>query len=136
MKRSTFISLGILQCFVAAGALPSGYLFITHPDGSGLGMTLEALQDSPFPDYLIPGLFLFLIIGCLHLFAAMASFRQRGLTGKAGLALGAVLALWIILQVFFIGLTAWLQPAFFVVGLVEMGLGYQVLKAGKTITKP
>jgi hypothetical protein len=51
MKKRGKLILGIIQLFVAIGALPVGYLMIIKPDGSGVGMT-HFLQ----PTYFIIGI--------------------------------------------------------------------------------
>lgn len=55
MKTKTLTILGIIQAFVAIGAIPAGYSMIVEPNGSGLGMTTEILAGSPFTNFFIPG---------------------------------------------------------------------------------
>jgi hypothetical protein len=76
MKKQNFLLLilGIIQVMVAIGALPVGYLFIIHPDGSALGMDIKMLANSPFSDFLIPGIALFLFNGIYHLTSAILCF--------------------------------------------------------------
>ena len=47
MKKQNLLLLilGIIQVMVAVGALPVGYLFIIHPDGSALGMDIKMLAN-------------------------------------------------------------------------------------------
>ncbi|MCP4257640.1 MAG: hypothetical protein GY774_08970 [Planctomycetes bacterium] len=52
----------------------------------------------------------------------MSFFRYRHAGLYAG-ALGAFLMIWIVAQVWWIGLTIWLQPLFFCLGVVELVLG-------------
>lgn len=54
MKHKTHLILGIILAFVALGALPAGFLLITHPDGTKLGMSTDFLKNSPFKDFLVP----------------------------------------------------------------------------------
>ena len=76
VKRLAVV-LGILQCFVAVMAVPAGLSLILEPDGSGIGLPTDILQTSPFRDYLIPGLFLFVFNGIFQLIGAVASFRKN-----------------------------------------------------------
>jgi hypothetical protein len=57
--KRLIIWLGILQAFIGVGAVPAGILMIINPSGSDMGMTVEMLVNSPFPNFLIPGIFLF-----------------------------------------------------------------------------
>ncbi len=120
MKKRAHIILGSIQIFVALGAIPAGLSMILHPDGTQLGMSIEFLQNSPFEDFYIPGLFLFVFNGVFHLTAAILSFFRRKYAGTMGLMLGTILVLWIILQVYFIGLSSFMQPLFFFIGLIEI----------------
>ncbi len=128
MKRKLFIALAILHLFVGLGALPAGYSMVTTTDGSGLGMSPEMLTGSPFSSFLIPGLFLLFILGLLNLLVAMPIFRQHKYSGIIGMTMGAILFLWILIQVGMIGLSFWLQPLFLVVGLIQMTLGYWIFR--------
>ena len=126
MKRIA-VSLGITQVIIAIGAIPAGLSMIFEPDGMGIGMSTEMLSGSPFKDFLIPGLFLFTVNGLCNGFGAYLSFRKNRYAGMFGLGLGIVLILWICVQVFFIGLTHFLQPVFLVIGVIETTLGYAIM---------
>ena len=131
MNKSTkrlLLTLGVLQAFIALGALPAGYSMITFPDGSGLGMTLAVLENSPFKSYLVPGLFLFIINGLFNILASIFSFIKHPFSGFIGLTLGIFLTLWICIQVYFIGLISFLQPLMFVIGLIEIMISYLIFK--------
>ncbi len=64
MKTKTSrVTLLILLGFLGAGALFGGGMLIVSPSGKLLGMPLDLLKNSPFPDYLIPGIILFMLLG-------------------------------------------------------------------------
>lgn len=129
--KSRFFLLGLLQLITALGAIPAGWAYLADPSGNGMGVTPDLLKDSPFSDFLIPGLFLFLVNGAGNLAGAVLSFWRKTVAGPAGMILGALLVLWIILQVAWIGLSSFLQPAFFFVGLAMALLGYLIRRAGQ-----
>jgi len=114
--------LGGLQIFVGIGAAPAGMSMITDPSGSGLGMPLEILVNSPFPDFLVPGIFLLLVNGIGSLIGAVASFRRFRLAGEIAVVLGTFLIFWIIVQVWWMGIH-WLHILYFVAGVTELVLG-------------
>ena len=93
MKRKLFIYLGIVQAFVAIGAIPAGFSMMIKPDGTGLGMTIDFLQNSPFQNFLIPGLFLLVVNGLFNLVASVLSFMKNKFSGVIGLFLGITLVL-------------------------------------------
>lgn len=54
--------LFILHAFVGIGGMAGGLAAITDP-WQPLGVPVEALKNSPFQNYLIPGILLFTVIG-------------------------------------------------------------------------
>lgn len=127
MKR-LFNALGILEIFIAIGALPAGYLFMAAPDGSKMGMSTEALAGSPFSDYFIPGLALFCINGLANIANAIFCFRRNRLAPWFGLALGFGMLIWIGVQLAVIGLNHFLQPTYLIIGLIEIILCILLLR--------
>lgn len=131
--KKYYIILGFIQAFTALGAIPAGIGYISDPSGEGMGTTTKILENSPFTSFLIPGLFLLIVNGLGQAAGAWLSFTRKHLAAKASITLGIILILWIILQVFWIGLTHFLQPFFFIVGIIEAGTGWYLLR-DKNIT--
>jgi hypothetical protein len=128
MKKRTLTILGVVQAAIAIGALPAGYLFIIHPDGSGLGMTTGQLAGSPFKSYLIPGLYLFIVNGLFNLISSILAFTMFRYSAYTGILLGSGLIIWILVQIYSVGLNHFLQPAYFIIGLIELLLGIALLR--------
>ena len=120
--------LGIIQCLIALCAVPAGFAFIIDSTGESMGTTTGQLIRSPFPDFLIPGLFLFIVQGLGNILGAFFSFRRMSIAGHLGLFLGVALSLWIIAQVAWIGLNSFLQPLFFIIGIGEAWIGFSLYR--------
>lgn len=131
-ERVLFFWIGALQLFVGIGAVASGVGFILNPDGSNLGLSVELLKDSPFNDFLVPGITLLSINGFGSIIGSFFSFRRHLLAGKIAMTLGCVMVIWISAQVYWINLISWLQPVFLVVGIIEIFLGFIVAKMIRT----
>jgi hypothetical protein len=131
MKKRGFLILGIIQMFVAIGALPAGYLFLTEPGGSKMGMSVDALAGSPFKDFFIPGLFLFTVNGIFNLVCSVISFFRNRYAPVLGIGSGFILMIWVSVQVYSIGLTHFLQPFYFIVGICEIALSIIIFKTYK-----
>jgi len=129
--KKYYIILFCLQVMTAIGAIPAGYAYVSDPLGASMGVTVDLLAKSPFKDFLIPGLFLLIVNGLCNLVAAVFSILNKPVAGKIGLFLGFVLAVWIVIQVYWIGLSSFLQPLFFFVGLFEMALGWTIIRKTK-----
>lgn len=134
MKKYFYI-LGSLQAFTAIGAIPAGIGYLMDTTGKGMGASPELLANSPLDSFLLPGLFLVLVNGIANIAGAWLSFKRNRYAGHAGLLLGTTLALWIIIQVAWISLSSVLQPLFLVVGLVNMFLGWKIMKHFEEINK-
>ena len=64
-KPLTFYFLSILILLLSLGALLGGGVLTAWPSGRVSGMPLSMLEHSPFPNFLIPGLFLLIFFGIL-----------------------------------------------------------------------
>jgi uncharacterized membrane protein len=127
-KRVLFYWTGALQLFVGIGAVVSGVGFILDPDGSNLSMSVEFLKESPFEDFLIPGITLLSINGLGSILGSFFSFRHHLFAGKMSMILGVAMVIWISAQVYWISWISWLQPVFFVLGIIEIILGFIIGK--------
>jgi hypothetical protein len=126
MKKIIYISEGILQIFIGFGAVVCGFLMIINPDGSILNMPLSILNGSPFQNYLIPGLILLTVNGLGNMYSGILSFRKHKYAGFTGIIFGMGLMIWIFVQVSMIGGGHWLQYLYFVLGLIETLLGFEI----------
>lgn len=130
-EKSISTTLGIIQSLVALSAIPAGFLMIIQPDGSKLGIPLELLDASPFSDFFIPGLFLFLVNGLAQGFAGFSTLIQYKFYRTLGFILGIVLVLWIIIQVYFVNPIHFLQVIYFILGIAEVVLSLFLLNSKK-----
>ncbi len=119
-KKTKRIILGILQSFVALGAIPAGLSMIITPDGSNIGMSISILNNSPFNDFFIPGIVLFSVNGLLNIIGAVFTFSRYRYYQPVGLLLGSFLTIWIFIQIYLIGLIHFLQPAYIAIGIMEI----------------
>jgi hypothetical protein len=127
MKKRIHVLEGLVQAFVALGALPCGVLLMIYPNGSALNMPLSMLMGSPFATFFLPGLILFSVNGIGHTAAAVISFRRHRFAGLAGAVMGLGLMIWIFIQVSMIGGGHWLQYFYFAIGTAEVSLAVLLL---------
>jgi len=116
MHYSRPISVWILiflQAFLGLNAAVAGASFIIAPDGHLIQMPLSNLGNSPFSDFLFPGVLLFLFIGVYPLVVAcclwkrpawqwpdmLNPFKQFHWSWAGSLAAGVALIVWIIVQI-------------------------------------
>jgi len=131
-KRPFAIYLLIaLQLFLGIGGFAGGLLLILKPDGSLLGMQVGLLDDSPFNNYLIPGVLLFILNGLFPLFILTGLtlkpnwplanliniYADRHWAWTYSLYSGVILIGWITVQLTMINYF-WLQPIMIFTGLL------------------
>jgi hypothetical protein len=71
----------------------------------------EWLEGSPFEDYFIPGLVLFVVVGGSLLAAAIFVFVGLHLARLVAIAAGVVVLGWLVVETLIIGYVSWMQPA-------------------------
>lgn len=133
--RALYVLVGLLA-FQGVSALFGGFMLIADPTGAWLQMPLAQLEGTPFQDYLIPGLILFLVLGVYPLVVAQAFWNKRpwplatrlaGLTGMhwawlASVSVGVALVIWIVVQGLLIGFGHPLQVIYLLLGLALVGM--------------
>jgi len=62
--------------FLSLGAFYGGIVLIISPDGSIFGMPLELLNNSPFKNYLIPGIILLATFGIFPVYVIYGLFKK------------------------------------------------------------
>ena len=126
MNKIAFITKGTIQLLIGLGGIASGLMFIIAPDGSLMGISTEVLIDTPFKDYLIPGILLLILIGLGHIFAAILSFQKNRFSHYIDVAIGFAMAIWIIVQLVMIGYQSFLQPLILTIAVIEILIGLLV----------
>ena len=117
MKKSlTCYILMFLVLFQSISAIAGGWGLVSEPSGSNLGFSVSMLEHSPFPDFLIPGLFLLVVLGIcpaitLYGLIRKTKFRLAEMINiyknyhwswAFSYYLGITLVLWIDIQVYFL----------------------------------
>ena len=75
-SNSTRNLLITLLVFLGLGAIGGGAVFIISPSGKLMGMPLSILNPSPFYNFLIPGIILFLMLGVLPILLSIALIKK------------------------------------------------------------
>ncbi len=99
------------------GGMAGGLSLSLKPDGSIMHMPVSYLDGSPFPDYLVPGLCLLVVLGIAPLVALAALWLRKTWAWYLTFAIGCGLVIFELVEVQFIPFS-WLQPFFGTVGLL------------------
>ena len=107
-------TLGAVLAFGAFNAFGGGYYGMS----GAKGVPVEWLQGSPFSDYTVPSLILFIVVGGTLLLASVAVLtRARNARTSASIA-GAIVLIWISAQLAIIGYVSWMQPVTAISGVL------------------
>jgi hypothetical protein len=106
MKSKKPISVIVLMVsvfFQAISGLGGGAFLIADPTGETLNLSLSFLFNSPFPDYLIPGIILFTVLGGYPLIVTAGLWRRKYWGWLGSIFLGIALLIWIFVEILIIG---------------------------------
>jgi hypothetical protein len=121
------VALIVVDLFAALSAIVGAVGLVV----GFMNVPLSELNGTPFADFTVPALLLgFVVGGSALVAAAIAMFgpRRRALLGPwrfdafVSAVAGCIMAGWMTVEVAMIGLDIWVQAAYFVVGLVMIGL--------------
>ena len=116
MKHSRPFSVSalfFLQIFLGLNGLMGGGAFLIAPDGRLLQIPVSYLNNTPFHNFLIPGLLLFMFLGVYPMFIAFSlwkqpvwrrpdllnPFKQYHWSWTGSLTAGVIAMIWILVQI-------------------------------------
>jgi hypothetical protein len=127
-KRPALVKI-LFACIIFQGisGLFGGSGLIIDPTGESLNIPLSWLEGSPFTNYLIPGLILFLLLGILPIYIAIGLFGNRFFYWLLSLILGILLLIWIVVEIIIIGYqpNPPLQLVYGILGVLIVALSLQ-----------
>ncbi len=127
----TFLrATAIIILFInAIGALWGGGGFIYDPSGAYMQMPEGLLEPSPFTDYLIPGIILFIANGLFSSYTLYLIFTRHSWYPRFIFLQGIILTMWISVQVGMLGVFYMpLHLPFFLMGVFLVIAGILLLK--------
>jgi hypothetical protein len=121
----------VLMIVLAIGGIVSGPMLFLSPNGNLIGMSTDYLNGSPFPDFLLPGVILFLFNGVFPALVAaglivtgwkglnvLNPFKAFKWAWTGSLAAGVILLIWIITETAMLGYISFLQPVMGAWGII------------------
>lgn len=118
--------LFVLHVFVGLGAMFGGVAAIINTQ-KPLGMSVIYLKNSPFSNYLIPGIILFTIIGLGNVISALIFYLKSKLQGYISSVFSWALVIFIVVQCIMINAIAFPHVLFFSIGLIQAILSMIIL---------
>ena len=122
--------LGVIQALIGITAIAGGLRLISNPNGLP-DFPIEWLINSPFTNYFFPGLVLLIVIGIGYIVSGTVTFFRKGYSGIMAALLGLCLIIYMTVEVWFVGLRNFLQPLYFILGVIVLILGLNLFKSAK-----
>ncbi len=116
--KKVYTILPIIHAFVGIGAIAGGLAAILNPDAP-LGMSTEVLKNSPFSNYLVPGIILLSVIGLGNIISALTFRLNSKYQGYISSVFSWALVIWITVQCIMLGSVVFLHVLYFIIGLFE-----------------
>ena len=124
--------LGVIQAFVGITAIAGGSRLVKNPNGLP-DFPIEWLINSPFTNYFFPGIVLLIVIGFGYVLSGTVTFLRKGYSGSMAALLGLCLILYMTIEIWFVGLRNFLQPLYFIIGIVVLILGLKLFKSANKL---
>ena len=115
-----------LHAFVGIGALFGGGGAVLNPNNP-MGISVDVLKNSPFSNFLIPGIILLVVIGFGNLFAAAVLYYDYKYNMYISHLLGLTLVGWIVVQCIMMRTINILHTIYFIIGAVESVLSLKII---------
>lgn len=123
MKRPVGIFiLATLLILLGIGGISGGLSLMADPSGDLMGLPLVLLESVSLQTYLLPSMFLFVIMGILPLVATVGLLRGQKSAWIVTVGLSILLILWICFQIILWGAPIAIQIFYLVIGVVMLGL--------------
>jgi hypothetical protein len=127
-ERNVRVAVVVVDLFAAVSAIAGAVGLVV----GFMNIPASVLATTPFADFTVPALLLGVVVGGSALAAAaIALFGPRRIETLATAAAGCVMVGWITVEVAMIGVGSWLQPFYFAVGLVMIGLAGLLQRASR-----
>jgi purine-cytosine permease-like protein len=76
MERKLRIFSLVLLILLGSSAIGGGWMLISDPSGFSMELPIELLNQTPFDNYLIPGIILLVALGFLSIIVCIFTIRQ------------------------------------------------------------
>jgi hypothetical protein len=116
--KKLYIIVPVLHWFVGLGAFAGGLAAVLNPE-SPMGMSTASLKSGPFVNFLIPGLFLMIVIGLFNIIEGFLVLKKIKYHEVISGGLGAVLIGWIVIQCIILRTINTFHIVYFIIGSIQ-----------------
>lgn len=118
--------LTILIIITAFASTMIGVILITDPSGNTLGLSTNLLKETPFNNYMLPGILLVASVSSINLLAVFHSMERDDKRYNWSMAGGIAMSVWTIIQMAWLQSAHWINMMFLMIGFFIIILSYQL----------
>lgn len=89
----------MLLFLLGSSAIGGGWMLISDPSGNSMHLSIELLSQTPFDNYLIPGVILLVAVGFLSIIACILTIRKTQHYPLLLILQGCILFIWLTTEV-------------------------------------
>ena len=112
----------ILLVLLGLGGIGGGFVLLADPSGAFMGLPGDLLEGFPVSSFVLPGLFLIVMMGIAPLLIAWGLWKRLTWAWMAAVAQSILLILWICFQIILWKDPIALQIVYLVWGIFMLGL--------------
>lgn len=131
MKKILRILSIILLLINGISGVAGGFGMIGDPSGRSLGWSTDMLGPSPFENFLVPGIFLFVGNGVMSIFIAVMTIKNRSHYATFIVFQGLFLCSWIVIQMVMLQFYHFLHLICGIIGVLLVVCGWYLLEYRK-----
>jgi hypothetical protein len=120
--------LFLLVSFVAITALLCGLLIIGDPDGGLMNLSPALLENTPFKNFLVPGIILTVVVGGVSMVALARNIQDHPKRYRWSIAAGVIMIGWIVVETLMIQHFTWMQAVYLSAGILIVLLASRLNK--------
>lgn len=117
----------VLLFIIGLNAFVAGFSFMVEPSGKGIGISTAYLKSSPFTDFFIPGVVLFVFNGILSIGTAVVTIKKTPYYRQLIFLQGVILAGWIVAQIIMARDFNWMHATCLVIAVALLFIGKKLL---------
>ncbi|MBN2350704.1 MAG: hypothetical protein JXJ22_17840 [Bacteroidales bacterium] len=129
---SRFFAVSLLV-FLGIGGIYGGWVLLSDPGGNKFQWSLELLEGTPFKNFLIPGIILFIMNGLLPLAIALLGIVKAWKYKWLIILQGIILIGWLTAELLFNSNFFWpgMHYSLYSMGIIFIVIGIILLKTGR-----
>ena len=127
----------VLLFLLGSSAIGGGWMLVNDPSGNSMHLSIELLSQTPFDNYLVPGVILLVTVGFLSIIVCILTIRQTQHYTLLLILQGCILFIWLTTEVILnkeFYYTLYHVP-FYTISLILIAIGIRLRLSAAEVSK-